>query len=54
MKKIKKDNWEVAIGLNKVDGLKPSTYLQKLINESIEGKSSYIISLIPNSFLLYS
>jgi fido (protein-threonine AMPylation protein) len=40
-KKIKKDNWEVAIGLNEVDGLKPSIYLKELINDSIEGKSSY-------------
>ena len=40
-KEIKKNNWEVAIGLNKVDGLTPSPYLKELINESINGKSSY-------------
>lgn len=40
-KEIKQKNWEMAIGLNEVDGLKPSEYLQELIIESIEGKSTY-------------
>lgn len=40
-KEIKRNNWEIAIGLNKVDGLKPSNYLKELMEESIEGKSSY-------------
>lgn len=40
-KEYKKNNWEVAIGLNKVDGLTPSSYLKELINDSIEGKSTY-------------
>lgn len=40
-KEIKKNNWEVAIGLNKVDGLKPSKYLKELMIESINGTCSY-------------
>lgn len=34
-------NWEVAIGLNKVDNLTPSNYLIGLMEESIKGKKSY-------------
>ena len=30
--------WDTAIGLNKVDGLTPSNYLQELKQESIEGR----------------
>lgn len=41
-KKVKKENWEMAIGLNEVDGLKPSNYLKELINDSLEGKSTYL------------
>lgn len=41
-KKIKKENWEMAVGLNEVDGLKPSSYLKELINDSVEGKSTYL------------
>lgn len=40
-KNMKRNNWEVAIGLNKVDGLVPSEYLKELIEDSVEGKSSY-------------
>lgn len=40
-KEIKKENWEVAVGLNKVDGLTPSPYLKELILESVNGESSY-------------
>lgn len=40
-KELKKNNWEIAIGLNKVDGLNPSPYLKQLMNESINGESSY-------------
>ncbi|MEG2193514.1 MAG: Fic family protein [Terrisporobacter sp.] len=39
--KEKKNNWEVAIGLNEVDYLKPSNYLIDLMQDSIEGKKSY-------------
>lgn len=37
----KKNNWEVAIGLNEVDNLKPSKYLMQLMEDSIEGKKTY-------------
>ena len=40
-KKIKKNNWEVAIGLNKVDGLVPSVYLKELVEKSINGEKTY-------------
>ena len=40
-KLTKKSNWEVAIGLNEVDSLKPSKYLIELMQDSIEGKKSY-------------
>lgn len=40
-KELKKENWEVAVGLNKVDGLTPSPYLKELILESVNGESSY-------------
>lgn len=33
--------WETAIGLNKVDGLTPSDYLQELKQESIAGRKTY-------------
>ncbi|MGL5752352.1 MAG: hypothetical protein ACRCXT_17585 [Paraclostridium sp.] len=35
-KSEKKNNWEVAIGLNEVDNLKPSKYLIQLIDTKIE------------------
>ena len=31
-------NWETAIGLQEVDGLKPSKYLVETAKEHIEGK----------------
>ena len=37
---IKQQEWEMAIGLQQVDKLKPSKYLEKLINENIIGKLS--------------
>ena len=40
-KNEKKSNWEVAIGLNEVDSLKPSKYLIELMQDPIEGKKSY-------------
>jgi len=30
--------WDLAIGLQKVDGLTPSEYMEKLVNKSIEGE----------------
>ena len=35
-KNEKKSNWEVAIGLNEVDNLKPSKYLIELMQDSTE------------------
>lgn len=35
------ENWEVGIGLNEVDGLKPSKYLIELTKDSIEGRKSF-------------
>lgn len=37
----KKNNWEAAIGLNKVDGLVPSKYLKELIKDSLNEKLTY-------------
>lgn len=35
------ENWEIGIGLNEVDGLKPSQYLIELTKDSIEGRKSF-------------
>ena len=40
-KEIKKNNWEIAVGLNKVDGLVPSDYLKELVKKSINGEKNY-------------
>ena len=40
-KKKKKEYWEAAIGLQKVDGLKPSDYLIGLAQKNIDGVLSY-------------
>lgn len=37
---IKQQQWEMAIGLQQVDNLKPSKYLEKLLEENIIGKLS--------------
>ena len=34
---IKQLNWDMAIGLQEVDNLKPSKYLEKLLQENVEG-----------------
>lgn len=39
-KYISKLNWEMAIGLQEVDNLKPSKYLEKLVIDNIEGNKS--------------
>ena len=39
-KYISKINWEMAIGLQEVDNLKPSKYLKKLAIDNIEGNKS--------------
>ena len=37
-KREKARNWQMAIGLQKVDGLKPSAYLVETAIQNIEGK----------------
>ena len=39
-KYIKQLNWDMAIGLQEVDNLKPSKYLEKLVIDNIEGNKS--------------
>ena len=34
---IKQLRWDMAIGLQEVDNLKPSKYLEKLVSDNIEG-----------------
>ena len=34
---VKQLQWDMAIGLQEVDNLKPSKYLEKLLEEEIEG-----------------
>ena len=34
---IKQSKWDMAIGLQKVDSLKPSKYLEKLLEKNVEG-----------------
>ena len=35
---VKKSNWDMAIGLQEVDNLKPSKYLENLLRDNINGK----------------
>lgn len=35
---IKQLQWDMAIGLQKVDNLKPSKYLEKLLEDNVNGK----------------
>ena len=47
-KKTRQLYWDIAIGLNNVDNLKPSQYFKELIKENVEGnKSNYEIELKP-------
>ena len=39
--KIKQLYWNIAFGLQDVDGLKPSKYMRKLSEEHIQGKKTY-------------
>lgn len=50
-KESKRNNWKVAIGLNKVDGLNPSEYLKELIEESVENNIPY--KIIENKLNVY-
>ena len=36
-KYIKQLKWDMAIGLQEVDNLKPSKYLEKLLEKNVEG-----------------
>ncbi|MDR3151105.1 MAG: hypothetical protein LBU14_06110 [Candidatus Peribacteria bacterium] len=36
----KEQNWKIAIGLQEVDGLKPTEYLKSLAQENIDGKKT--------------
>lgn len=37
---LKKIEWDMAIGLQEVDNLKPSKYLEKLVDDNINGKKT--------------
>lgn len=39
---IKKSQWEMAIGLQEVDNLKPSKHLESLVNNNITGKMTLL------------
>ena len=39
-KYIKQLQWDMAIGLQEVDNLKPSKYLEKLVNDNVEGSKT--------------
>ena len=39
--KVKQLYWDIAFGLQEVDGLKPSNYMIELSVEHIEGKKTY-------------
>lgn len=34
---VKQLQWDMAIGLQEVDNLKPSKYLEKLVNDNVDG-----------------
>lgn len=40
-KREKAQNWDIAIGLQRVDGLRPSKYLYQVARENIDGKLSH-------------
>lgn len=37
---VKQQDWDMAIGLQEVDNLKPSKYLEKLLQENVTGKKT--------------
>ena len=39
---VRRGYWNVAIGLQKVDGLEPSSYLRKLADEHVEGERGIV------------
>ena len=58
---IKQLQWDMAIGLQEVDNLKPSKYLEKLVSDNIDGNltieevlnelNSYLIKFYENLLL---
>ena len=40
--KVKQLYWDIAFGLQDVDGLKPSQYMKDLSEEHISGKKTYV------------
>ena len=54
--KLKKlESWELAIGLNEVDNLKPSEYLIELTKDSIDNNKTYNyeIGAITKNYLMH-
>ena len=39
---IKQQEWDMAIGLQEVDNLKPSKYLEKLLQENVTGEKQFM------------
>ena len=39
---VKQQEWDMAIGLQAVDNLKPSKYLEKLLQENVTGKKQFM------------
>ena len=37
---VKQQEWDMAIGLQEVDNLKPSKYLEKLLQENVTGEKT--------------
>ena len=37
---VKQSQWDMAIGLQEVDSLKPSKYLEKLLQENVTGEKT--------------
>ena len=58
---VKQQQWDMAIGLQEVDNLKPSKYLEKLVSDNIDGNltieevlnelNSYLIKFYENLLL---
>ena len=51
-KYVKQLQWDMAIGLQEVDNLKPSKYLEKLVSDNVEGSKT--IYEVENLLELYN
>lgn len=40
---VKQQEWDMAIGLQEVDNLKPSKYLEKLLQENVTGEKTFMM-----------